>query len=401
MGGAGTGVSWERLAEEAAGMTEGSECGDLLVPWQTVEFVSGMSRVWGKLAEGDRERVGWTRQVAVPGAVRLTLSVQTVPRWDPEGPEVGMGAANSELFPPCVFTVAAGSAGCRMARDFWEVLCREHGLREGDGVPRFGRPTGNWRGFFREETGAGGVRYWPHALFADLDAAVIGELGARELFPRGGLLDGGLDAGYTGADVAGEAGQRLRERALAFLDGHSSEAGSPSVILFFSSLEGSAGGRLGGLMLSQLRERYPAVPVLVVGVLPHAKPTADPAVAWHAALALLRIRREAAAAVGRRRGERVQTVALTGRTCPWAYESLTVVASSPEIEESLERIARRAASHLRRFPEAVAAAGIDRAQLGAAIRALRERQAGRGEGREPGGDKLGEAPLVAGEFDWG
>ena len=154
MGGAGTGVSWERLAEEAAGMTEGSECGDLLVPWQTVEFVSGMSRVWGKLAEGDRERVGWTRQVAVPGAVRLTLSVQTVPRWDPEGPEVGMGAANSELFPPCVFTVAAGSAGCRMARDFWEVLCREHGLREGDGVPRFGRPTGNWRGFFREETGA-------------------------------------------------------------------------------------------------------------------------------------------------------------------------------------------------------------------------------------------------------
>ena len=276
MGGAGTGVSWERLAEEAAGMTEGSECGDLLVPWQTVEFVSGMSRVWGKLAEGDRERVGWTRQVAVPGAVRLTLSVQTVPRWDPEGPEVGMGAANSELFPPCVFTVAAGSAGCRMARDFWEVLCREHGLREGDGVPRFGRPTGNWRGFFREETGAGGVRYWPHALFADLDAAVIGELGARELFPRGGLLDGGLDAGYTGADVAGEAGQRLRERALAFLDGHSSEAGSPSVILFFSSLEGSDGGRLGGLMLSQLRERYPAVPVLVVGVLPHAKPTADP-----------------------------------------------------------------------------------------------------------------------------
>ena len=531
MGGHGTGVSWERLAEEAAGMPEGSECGDLLVPWQTVEFVSGMSRVWGKLAEGDRERVGWTRQVSVPGAVRLTLSVQTVPRWDPEGPEVGMGAANSELFPPCVFTVAAGSAGCRMARDFWEVLCREHGLREGDGVPRFGRPTGNWRGFFREETGAGGVRYWPHALFADLDAAVIGELGARELFPRGGLLDEGLDAGYTGADVAGEAGQRLRERALAFLDGHSSEAGSPSVILFFSSLEGSAGGRLGGLMLSQLRERYPAVPVLVVGVLPHAKPTADPAVAWHAALALQRIRREAAAAVlfsndvlirragrlwetggrsgygaanqliaealaavtgplrfggrdtaaadpmaliealgsgeggwpplvtahnwplgrlsflkspqprlggvvaaavrfarrqkgfseemsalgiylrgrwheaaaavGRRRGERVQTVALTGRTCPWAYESLTVVASSPEIEESLERIARRAASHLRRFPEAVAAAGIDRAQLGAAIRALRERQAGRGEGREPGGDKLGEAPLVAGEFDWG
>jgi hypothetical protein len=281
------------------------------------------------------------------------------------------------------------------------------------------------------------------------------------------------------------------------------------VILFFSSLEGSAGGRLGGLMLSQLRERYPAVPVLVVGVLPHAKPTADPAVAWHAALALQRIRREAAAAVlfsndvlirragrlwetggrsgygaanqliaealaavtgplrfggrdtaaadpvaliealgngeggwpplvtahnwplgrlsflkspqprlsgvvaaavrfarrqkgfagemsalgiylrgrwheaaaagGRRRGGRVQTVALTGRTTPWAYESLTVVASSPEIEESLERIARRAASHLRRFPEAVAAAGIDRGQLGAAIRALRERQAGQGE----------------------
>jgi acyl transferase domain-containing protein len=97
----------------------------------------------------------------------------------------------------------------------------------------------------------------------------------------------------------------------------------------------------------------------------------------------------------------VQTVALTGRTTPWAYESLTVVASSPEIEESLERIARRAASHLRRFPEAVAAAGIDRGQLGAAIRALRERQAGQGEEREPGVEKVGEAPLVAGEFDWG
>jgi hypothetical protein len=447
-----------------------------------------------KLAEVDRMRSGWTRRIDVAGSVQLSLSLQVAPQWDATQPAPGVAAGNRELFPPCVFTVAAGSAGCRMAAHFWEVLCREHGLDGTSGAALHGEPTGNWRGFFRSEPQSGGTRWVPHGLFADLDEGVITALAGRPLLARRGLLSGGLGKDYSYREAIGEAGETLCGRALEFLDGHSSEAGSPSVILLFASLEGSAGCGLGGLMLARLRSRFPAVPVVIVGVLPHAKPTAEVAVAWHAAMALQQIREHAAAALlfsndslirraralwdcggldgyaaanlliaeslaavtaplrfggadaaaadptalleamgaekggwpplltahcwplarlsflrgkapllthamvsaarfaGRQkcfapkssvlgiflrgrwlredRPDRRNVLAVSGRLAPGSFESLTVLMESPEIEESLARIAQRARGHLRRFPHAVAEAGLERGKLTEAIHAI-------------------------------
>ena len=534
--GHGGALTWARL-EAAAGclVPPGAAIPrevreQVLVPWQTCEFVSAPARQWDRLPEPDRWRTGWTRRMSAPAGSRLTISVQSAPRWDPERPPPGRAAENSELFPPCVFTVAAGSAGCRMALEFWAILCREHGLSEAGGVPVFGAPTGNWRGFFRQETTAGGARCQPHALFADLDATVIGEVAARPLFSRAGLLHAGLDAACTAADAEGERGQELCGRAMAFMEAHSSEAGSPSLLLFFCSLEGSAGGGLGGEMLRRLRERFPTVPIVVCGVLPHARPTADSGVAWRSVLALRRIRDHASAALlfsndslvkracslwdtgdlsgyaasnlligealaaltaplryggrdapaaapaawveslgegragwppvvtahvwplaklpflkgrapalphvvagavrfalrqkcfaggaaaiavhlrgrwqepepdkasARRRRPRRPSPTLVpdGHLRPGSFESLTVTMSGAELEESCARIARRAASHLRRFPAALAAAGIQRAALRDAILALEARGAAsrrprRSVSSEPDADEV--APL--------
>lgn len=488
----GSAAVWARLETLA-----GEDRDAVLVPWQTCEFVTAAGRAWAKLPEVDRERSGWGRRLAVGGSVQLTLSLQVVPGWDAAQPAPGVAAGNRELFPSCVFTVAAGSAGCRMAAHFWEVLCREHGLDGGTGEAIHGEPTGNWRGFFRSEAQASGLRWVPHGLFADLDDGVIGNLASRPLLAQRGLLSGGLGKDYSYRDATGPAGEALCARALAFLDGHSSEAGSPSVILLFASLEGSAGCGLGGLMLARLRARFPAVPVVVVGVLPHAKPTAEVAVAWHAAMALQQIRQHAAAALlfsndslirrarsmwdcgglegyaaanlliaealaavtaplrfggadaaaidptvllealGTGRGGwpslvtahcwplarlsflrgqspllahvmasaakfagrqkcfapkssvlgiflrarwlqesgavRRKVVSVSGRLAPGSFESLTILMESPEIGDSLARIAQRARGHLRRFPQAVAEAGLERGQLSEAILAIEAR----------------------------
>ena len=513
--GPGGGLTWAHLEASAARLVPPGAAipravrEQVLVPWQTCEFVSAPARLWDRLPETDQWRMGWTRRMAAPAGSRLTISVQSAPRWDPGQPPPGRAAENSELFPPCVFTVAAGSAGCRMALEFWSNLCREHGLSEAGGEPLHSVPTGNWRGFFRQEATAGGTRCLPHALFADLDATVIREAAARPLFPRAGLLHAGLDAACTAADAEGERGQELCDRAMAFMEAHSSEAGSPALLLCFCSLEGSAGGGLGGEMLRRLRERFPSVPIVVCGVLPHARPTADSGVAWRAALALRRIRDHASAALlfsndsivkrarslwdtgglsgyaasnlligealaaltaplryggrdapaaapaawveslgegkagwppmvtahvwplvrlpflrgqapplphvvagalrfalrqkcfaggeaavslhlrgrwhdpdpdeapaGRRRPRRPSPLLVPdSQVRPGSFASLTVAMSGHEVEESCARIAKRAASHLRRFPAALAAAGIERAPLVAAIDALRARGA--------------------------
>lgn len=514
---------WARLETLA-----GEDRDAVLVPWQTCEFVTAAGRAWAKLPEVDRERSGWGRRLAVGGSVQLTLSLQVVPGWDAAQPAPGVAAGNRELFPSCVFTVAAGSAGCRMAAHFWEVLCREHGLDGGTGEAIHGEPSGNWRGFFRSEAQASGPRWVPHGLFADLDDGVIGNLASRPLLARRGLLSGGLGKDYSYREATGPAGEALCARALAFLDGHSSEAGSPSVILLFASLEGSAGCGLGGLMLARLRARFPAVPVVVVGVLPHAKPTAEVAVAWHAAMALQQIRQHAAAALlfsndslirrarsmwdcgGREgyaaanllisealaavtaplrfggadaaavdptvllealgtgrggwpslvtahcwplarlsflRGQspllahvmasaakfagrqkcfapkssvlgiflrarwlqesgavRRKALAVSGRLAPGSFESLTILMESPEIGDSLARIAQRARGHLRRFPQAVAEAGLERGQLSEAILAIEARgepvrrgeasgdRVSEGDGDDDGGDAAGMMP---------
>lgn len=270
---------WESLATAAR---DDMERDDLLLPWQTCEFASAAVRDWKRLPEHTQRLTGWspalTAAAAVPSA-RLTLSVQTVPVWNPAAAPPGLSAANAELFPPCYFTVAAGSGGCRMAAAFWRALCQEHGVDAASGAVRHGTPTGSWRGFFRERTGGCEA----HAVFAGLEAEETADLGGG-LFPPGGVLSGG------GADA-------LAAEALRFMQEHSEDAGSPAGILLFASLEGGTASVLGSELLARLRAQFPALPILVIGVLPLAGVSQVVTAPWHLALAHQSIRRHASAAL--------------------------------------------------------------------------------------------------------
>ena len=257
-------AAWRRLAEEARGDE------DYLVPWQTCEFASASGKEWQRVAESRVRLTGWSG--ALP-QTKLTLAVQVAPLWNPDAPPPGMGAANEELFPPCYFTVAAGSGGCRVAAAYWRALCREHAICAETGASRDGAPTGSWRGFFR----ALPQQCEPHAVFAGLDDAEAAELGG--LFARGGIL----------RDGAGEV--------LRFMEEHSEDAGSPAGILLFATLEGGTASALGCELLARLRTKFPAMPILVIGVLPLAGVSSVVTAPWHVALALQAIRRHASAAL--------------------------------------------------------------------------------------------------------
>jgi hypothetical protein len=89
----------------------------------------------------------------------------------------------------------------------------------------------------------------------------------------------------------------MADRMLAFMSEHSEDAGSPAGILLFASLEGGTASALGSLLLTKFREKFPAVPVIVVGVLPLAGVSPVTTAPWHTALAMRAIRRSASAAL--------------------------------------------------------------------------------------------------------
>ena len=264
--------AWARLGEKA-----GNAGSDYLIPWQTCELASAPVRDWRKLPAARRRLTGWQESLPLDPQTRLTLAVQAAPAWNPAAPPPGLSAANADLFPPCYFTLAVGSGGCRMAAEFWHRVCREHGVDGETGVPRDeAAPTGSWRGFFRNRGGC----CEPHAVFAGLDETETGAL--AELFPRPGIL-------------SGEAGAALAEEILLFMQEHSEDAGSPAGILMFASLEGGTASALSSEVLERLRAQFPAMPILVTGVLPLAGVSPVVTAPWHLALALQAIRRHATA----------------------------------------------------------------------------------------------------------
>lgn len=84
---------------------------------------------------------------------------------------------------------------------------------------------------------------------------------------------------------------------MQFMQEHSEDAGSPAGILLFASLEGGTASALGSELLERLRAQFPAMPILVIGVLPLSGVSPVVTAPWHLALALRAIRRHASAAV--------------------------------------------------------------------------------------------------------
>lgn len=267
---------WMEAAPQPAGERDFLEAA--IQPWQICEFHSAAAKDWRKAGEAVQQSCGWSRDLPAAAALqRLTLSVQHVPEWNPSGAPPGIAAGNAELFPPCCFTVAAGSAGCRAAGAFWAAVCREHGIDAQTGRPAVDSPTGNWRGFFREREG----RCEPHAVLAGLEPEERQEV-LPDLFAPGSVLTAGAD---------------LSTAAMDFIEAHSADAGSPAGILIFASLEGATASTLSSRLLEKLRARFPTVPLLVIGVLPLAGVSPVVHAPWHTAMALHAVRRYASAAL--------------------------------------------------------------------------------------------------------
>ncbi len=261
------------------GEAEITDIEDFLIPWQRCEFASAPAGAWKRVPEALREAVGWAPELRLSPTTRLTLSVQTAPVWNPGAAPPGSSAANTDLFPPCYFTVAAGSAGCRVAAAYWRTVCREHAIDPDTGHPVAGSPAGNWRGFFRDQ----GTRCEPHAVFAGMDEE------ERECLQNGPCAPESI--------LCGPADDALADSTLSFIARHSADAGSPAGILLFVSLEGATASTLSTSLLTRLRARYPAMPVLVVGVLPLAGVSQVVAAPWHTALAMRAIRQHAGTAL--------------------------------------------------------------------------------------------------------
>jgi transcriptional regulator with XRE-family HTH domain len=249
-------------------LTEGLE--EMLLPLQQCTVLHGPAAEWKKIPKGTRkELVG---PVTLPrGFKKLTLAWLASPSWSGGLPLKEKLASNVELFPPGYLVVCAGGAGCRIGLEFWKEAALQHGIDPRNGRALRSTPGGNWPAFFRKVSQRDlPERFVPRAAFVDLDAEVVEEIAKHHanFFHSGCFFASheGVNNTYAGPTHA-EAG-RLSRLAMDFLAHQSGDVGAPSGMILLHSLEGGTGSGLGGHLLRQFKERWPASPAFCLAPTP-------------------------------------------------------------------------------------------------------------------------------------
>jgi transcriptional regulator with XRE-family HTH domain len=242
-----------------------------LVPFQTVETLSTDVSSWKKVDLPRHLALGFHPSLPLGPRSRLTISLQTLPSWSPGTPPPAPSPTNMDLIPAGYFVIGLGTAGCKMARSWWQDLVREHGIDAQTGLALYGSATGNWQGYFRrvpQMTGAD--KYVPRAIFADLDNESIRNLasGNSDLFHTGAFFtdDQGSSNVFAGSEHPGA--NKLLNGVENILARHSQDIGGISGIFLMHSLEGGTGGGLAQQLLYRLKAKLPGCPLVSVCPIP-------------------------------------------------------------------------------------------------------------------------------------
>ncbi len=242
-----------------------------LVPFQTVETLSTDIGSWKKIELPQHLALGFHPSLPLGPRSRLTISLQTLPSWSPGTPPPAPTPTNMDLIPAGYFVVGLGTAGCKMARSWWQDLAQEHGIDPQTGLALYGAATGNWQGFFRRVPQMNGPeKYVPRAIFADLDSESISQLASlnADLFHTGAFFtdEQGSSNVFAGSEHPGA--QKLLTGIENILERHSQDVGGISGVFLMHSLEGGTGGGLAQQLLRRLKARLQPCPLVSVCPIP-------------------------------------------------------------------------------------------------------------------------------------
>lgn len=192
--------------------------------------------------------------------------------------------------------LSIGQAGNQMAAAIWRSLCEDHQLRADDGRPARDRSLGNATAFFHRLETDVGETWKPRAVLADTEPAVL--LALRREFnglfhPASFVTSQETAGGNFAAGYRGEAGGLLAEQVMAQVEQEVAACDDCGGVFLLHSLGGGTGSGVGCLVLEEMKQRHPSLPVMSIAVVPSGRVSTGVTEPYNLVLALDVLREKA------------------------------------------------------------------------------------------------------------
>ncbi len=170
--------------------------------------------------------------------------------------------------------ISVGQAGVQIGDMFWKTLCAEHGIDPADGrCEGRAEPKGNWNGFFSQLGEGEDSSYIPRAIFVDLEPSVIDAVkdSSPGLYNPANYISS-VEGSSSNFAVANQGkGSELLDEIMTRVSAEIEKCDLPGGIIMIHSLGGGTGSGLGCLVLSEIKAKYPQIPLLSAAIMPSAQ----------------------------------------------------------------------------------------------------------------------------------
>lgn len=165
-----------------------------------------------------------------------------------------------------IVTVSVGQAGNQISDEFWQQIATEHRIGL-NGLPLEDKVKGNSEVFFNQV----GKKFVPRAVLIDLEPAVINDLAEKkqsEFYNPQNLVHGADGAGNNFAVGHNAMGGQYIENALEKIKAEVERTDTLGGFIATHSVGGGTGSGFGTLIMQNIKEQYPQVPLLSFSIYP-------------------------------------------------------------------------------------------------------------------------------------
>ncbi|PSN66157.1 tubulin-domain-containing protein [Corynespora cassiicola Philippines] len=172
-----------------------------------------------------------------------------------------------------IITLQAGQCGNSVGQQFWEQLCKEHGINQDGNLEDFATEGGDRKDVFFYQSDD--TRYIPRAILLDLEPRVLNGIQTsayKNIYnPENFYIhkDGTGAGNNWGAGYS--MGEQVQEEVLDIIDREADGSDSLEGFMLLHSIAGGTGSGLGSFMLERLNDRFPKKLIQTYSVFPNTQ----------------------------------------------------------------------------------------------------------------------------------
>ncbi|KDN42285.1 gamma-tubulin [Tilletiaria anomala UBC 951] len=178
-----------------------------------------------------------------------------------------------------LITIQAGQCGNQIGSQFWEYLCKDHGISRDGTLEDFATDgaAGDRKDVFFYQ--ADDEHYVPRAILVDLEPRVLANIMSgpyKRLYNPENIYSSktGGGAGNNWAQGFG-AGQKIADELIEMIEREADGSDSLEGFMLLHSIAGGTGSGLGSFLLEALNDAYPKKLIQTYSVFPNSEETSD------------------------------------------------------------------------------------------------------------------------------